>query len=434
METILLVALYFLPTVIAAVRSHHNTTPIFLTNFFFGLTGVGWIIALIWSFTHVAPSPIAEAVSRGEPSLDANRIAQRSPRLRAHWDATMEFMKSDGGRLAFYFSTGALVVALLAIFAFARGSGIPADIQVSADDSDAISTPDTGPVVSAEDTEAMYLRCRNAISQAQSTAQLDQARSWEFDGRHATLIEGGLIRCGIRVVVSGGSGGAAAGTVVMVHGLDADVAAFPVLWARIEGGDGRVIEEAPTAGTLAEVERAASARREAQAAEEAERRAARTAAAEEAARARRGQHWGYRTAQSQMANFTNHYLSVRAERPLIDRYGGSIRPTLTIRCVENTTAFVVDAEEFLGVDDLLVEFRLDNEPSRTRSLNISTNREAIGMWTGGASIPFVSQLLTADAEYLTLRYTPYGENSRIVRFDVGGLGQRITPLRQACGW
>lgn len=42
---------YFLPTVIALFRGHHNTFAIFLTNFLLGWSGLGWIIAFIWSFT-----------------------------------------------------------------------------------------------------------------------------------------------------------------------------------------------------------------------------------------------------------------------------------------------------------------------------------------------------------------------------------------------
>ena len=51
---ILLVVLSFLPTVIALLRGHHNSFAIFLTNLLLGWTVVGWIIALIWSFTAVA--------------------------------------------------------------------------------------------------------------------------------------------------------------------------------------------------------------------------------------------------------------------------------------------------------------------------------------------------------------------------------------------
>ena len=41
--------LYFLPTVVAAVRRAHNVTLIFLVNLFAGWTIVGWIVALIWA-------------------------------------------------------------------------------------------------------------------------------------------------------------------------------------------------------------------------------------------------------------------------------------------------------------------------------------------------------------------------------------------------
>lgn len=41
---------YFLPTMIAAQRRHHNTLGVFLLNFFLGWSVIGWIIALIWAF------------------------------------------------------------------------------------------------------------------------------------------------------------------------------------------------------------------------------------------------------------------------------------------------------------------------------------------------------------------------------------------------
>ena len=45
--------LVFLPTIIALLRGHDNTFAIFLTNLLLGWTGIGWIIALIWSFTAI---------------------------------------------------------------------------------------------------------------------------------------------------------------------------------------------------------------------------------------------------------------------------------------------------------------------------------------------------------------------------------------------
>jgi hypothetical protein len=43
---------HFLPAFIAFYRKHPNRIPILLVNIFFGWTGLGWIVALIWSFTN----------------------------------------------------------------------------------------------------------------------------------------------------------------------------------------------------------------------------------------------------------------------------------------------------------------------------------------------------------------------------------------------
>ncbi len=51
---ILGIAVYFLPTIIGAVRHAKSIVGIILVNIFAGWTGVGWIIALIWSLVGVA--------------------------------------------------------------------------------------------------------------------------------------------------------------------------------------------------------------------------------------------------------------------------------------------------------------------------------------------------------------------------------------------
>ena len=48
---LLFLPLYFLPAFIAYRRRHANRAPILLTTLFFGWTTIGWVIALIWSFS-----------------------------------------------------------------------------------------------------------------------------------------------------------------------------------------------------------------------------------------------------------------------------------------------------------------------------------------------------------------------------------------------
>ncbi len=44
---------YFLPWLIALVRGHQDTVAIFFLTLLLGWTGLFWIIALVWSLTHV---------------------------------------------------------------------------------------------------------------------------------------------------------------------------------------------------------------------------------------------------------------------------------------------------------------------------------------------------------------------------------------------
>lgn len=43
---------YLLPSIIAAARRHPQLVPIFIINFIFGETVIGWIGAMIWATTH----------------------------------------------------------------------------------------------------------------------------------------------------------------------------------------------------------------------------------------------------------------------------------------------------------------------------------------------------------------------------------------------
>jgi hypothetical protein len=50
--------LYFLPSIVACKRNHHNNIAIFLVNLFFGWTGIGWMVALIWAFSNPAQAQV----------------------------------------------------------------------------------------------------------------------------------------------------------------------------------------------------------------------------------------------------------------------------------------------------------------------------------------------------------------------------------------
>jgi hypothetical protein len=53
---LLLFAPYFLPSLIAGIRHHHNTGAVFVLNLLLGWTLVGWVAAMVWAHTRVRQS------------------------------------------------------------------------------------------------------------------------------------------------------------------------------------------------------------------------------------------------------------------------------------------------------------------------------------------------------------------------------------------
>lgn len=51
-------ALYLLPGMIASSRQHKNATAIWVLNILLGWSMLGWIAALVWSFTNPGAQPV----------------------------------------------------------------------------------------------------------------------------------------------------------------------------------------------------------------------------------------------------------------------------------------------------------------------------------------------------------------------------------------
>ena len=49
---LILLVVYFLPTIVALNRSHKSTGAIFFLNLLLGCTLLGWVVAFVWSFTN----------------------------------------------------------------------------------------------------------------------------------------------------------------------------------------------------------------------------------------------------------------------------------------------------------------------------------------------------------------------------------------------
>jgi len=63
---------YFLPSILARGRNHHNTGAVFVINLLLGWTLVGWAVALAWAFTTPAPAqPATVYIQKPDGTLEA---------------------------------------------------------------------------------------------------------------------------------------------------------------------------------------------------------------------------------------------------------------------------------------------------------------------------------------------------------------------------
>jgi hypothetical protein len=86
---IVFLIVYFLPTIIAAAREHHNDGAIFALNLLLGWTFLGWVAALVWSLTSVMPPSQAQVSAVGQlrdlpqPQPPAEPKAEQFPLIAA---------------------------------------------------------------------------------------------------------------------------------------------------------------------------------------------------------------------------------------------------------------------------------------------------------------------------------------------------------------
>ena len=148
--------------------------------------------------------------------------------------------------------------------------------------------------------------------------------------------------------------------------------------------------------------------------------------------------WQVSEEVSAMDDSKSVYLYTRSNEPIPGRYGRSIaRPTLTVRCVENTTSLILNMDgHFMASSEYHtwghVDLRIDDGQAFTKSMRESTNNRSLGLWNGGNSIPVIKQMFGADQ--LTIRATPHSESPMTMTFDITGLEDEIAPLREACHW
>lgn len=137
-----------------------------------------------------------------------------------------------------------------------------------------------------------------------------------------------------------------------------------------------------------------------------------------------------------MTDQTNIYMSVKSKEVVDCGWNRGGRVRLSVRCRENTTALIFNtgchmtSSRYNSYGD--ITYRIDDAKAKTVSGNESNNHKALGLWSGGQSIPLIKEMF--GARQMIVRMTPYGQNAFTATFNIAGLESSIKPLRAACNW
>ena len=145
--------------------------------------------------------------------------------------------------------------------------------------------------------------------------------------------------------------------------------------------------------------------------------------------------WTVLTDKSKIDDSNRVMLILNADEPVPGRFSRQVTPSLIIRCMENVTSVYLEFDGLFMSDNQgygRVTFRVNKNPAFEKEMSASTNNKALGLWSGGSSIPFIKQLL--DGETLVVRATPYNESARTMEFSIKGISNAVAPVRKECKW
>ncbi|NKM24956.1 type VI secretion system-associated protein TagO [Rhizobium laguerreae] len=136
--------------------------------------------------------------------------------------------------------------------------------------------------------------------------------------------------------------------------------------------------------------------------------------------------WVVETQKSKMDDSETIYMALTSEQ------FGSV---INIRCEEKVTSvyFTMGGDFMADIQGYgLIRYRLDADKQQKKSFTVSTDNQALGLWSGGSAVPFLKQLL--GHKKLTAQITAYNESPTTVEYDLTGIDAAIVSLRKQCGW
>ena len=143
--------------------------------------------------------------------------------------------------------------------------------------------------------------------------------------------------------------------------------------------------------------------------------------------------WSSSTTFNRIGDIKTVYLSTEATNEIVLSQSRRFRPTLHVRCLENTTSVFVKIEGlFINSQFTNVTIMYDSRTATTSLWQPSAENDSLGRWLGIVAIPIATALLNTDT--FIMRFTPYGENAVTIEFDMNGYAELLPELRETCHW
>ncbi len=146
--------------------------------------------------------------------------------------------------------------------------------------------------------------------------------------------------------------------------------------------------------------------------------------------------WDLTTSTSKITDDKTISLYLQSEEVVNCGWNRGDKIAVVLRCHEKKTSMYFSTGCHMVSSDYNdygdVTYRLDADKARTVGMDVSTDNKAIGLWSGGKSIPVIKQML--DKNEMVVRMTPYGQSPFTASFKIAGLKDAIKPIREECKW
>lgn len=146
--------------------------------------------------------------------------------------------------------------------------------------------------------------------------------------------------------------------------------------------------------------------------------------------------WASGIEVSQISGTEVPFATLQSEQLIPALPRGRAPARLAITCVDGKTSvqmmFAGQAMGTANSNSAPITIQFDRQPGRSRSLLLSSDRNALVFYDNEAAIEFIGQL--QEAEKLFIRVQPQQQRSLTVSFNLQGLDEALMPVREVCGW